>query len=114
MRQVFEVVTPGGKVVSQEAVQDGIKAAYMMPGLQIAVQDVTAKRRGNGEWISVEEKLPERGFNLVWVWYKGEVCEGRLSHLNSETERIWVVGNDIGRELITLWQPIMKPESPEL
>ncbi len=42
-RQIFEVITPGGKVVAQEALEDAIRAVYMMPNLQVSVRDVTAK-----------------------------------------------------------------------
>lgn len=66
------------------------------------------KEQGVGSWISVKDRLPEEGVQVL-VWEKHG--SAYAAYVNKQVSGVWQIGDTNGA-IITHWQPL--PEPPEV
>ena len=61
-----------------------------------------------GEWISVDESLPERGQNVLTVGPKGSIETARFKGICGDCRRYWTWNTNCVKT-ITHWMVLPKP-----
>ena len=69
------------------------------------------RRRMNGGWIPVEERLPEYGKKVLAYGKSGEID---IASLYSRDKHMWLVGSmcSVAFDIIA-WHPLLEPYRPE-
>ena len=65
-----------------------------------------------GEWISVEEGLPEVDKNVLVITAHGSFKVARCNIYKNGTVVMWATNDGLGERAITHWMPL--PEAPKM
>lgn len=68
---------------------------------------------GKGEWISVEERLPEVDTNVLVITASGSFKVARCNIYKNGTLVLWATNDGLGERAITHWMPLPEPPKGE-
>lgn len=67
--------------------------------------------RKQGEWISVDERLPKQRKLVLCIWTLENGCLNNYGFARYQGENVWCVSNE-GIHKVTHWMPL--PEPPKM
>ena len=67
--------------------------------------------RKQGEWISVDERLPKQRKLVLCIWTLENGCLNNYGFARYQGENVWYVSNE-GIHKVTHWMPL--PEPPKM
>lgn len=76
-------------------------------------EPISCGHEKGGDWISVEERLPEVDTNVLVITASGSFKVARCNIYKNETLVLWATNDGLGERAITHWMPLPEPPKGE-
>ena len=73
-------------------------------------EPISCSHEKDGEWISVDERLPKQRKLVLCIWTLENGCLNNYGFARYQGENVWHVSNE-GMHKVTYWMPL--PEAPK-